>query len=97
VWTPYPADRHVGYQPHSVIRSGDWKAIYFYDSETWELYDLGKDPGETRNLASTESERLTKLARALLDRLNEMKSPLPVDRASGKPRPLRLPSEIPPP
>jgi arylsulfatase A-like enzyme len=97
VWTPYPADRHVGYQPHSVIRSGDWKAIYFYDAEIWELYDLGKDPGETRNLASTDSERLTKLARALLDRLNEMKSPLPVDRATGKSRPLRLPSEIPPP
>jgi len=97
VWTPYPADRHVGYQPHSVIRSGDWKAIYFYDSETWELYDLANDPGETRNLASTEGGRLTGLATALSDRLNEMKSPLPVDRATGKPRLLRLPSESPPP
>ncbi|MCU0748716.1 MAG: sulfatase [Akkermansiaceae bacterium] len=97
VWTPYPADRHVGYQPHSTIRSGDWKAIYFHEPQTWELYDLGKDPGETRNLAQSEFPRLTQLARELSDRLNEMKSPLPVDRATGKPRPLRLPSETPPP
>lgn len=97
VWTSYPADRHVGYQPHSTIRSGNWKAIYFHEAQTWELYDLSKDLGEKHNLAQSEFPRLTQLARELSDRLNEMKSPLPVDRATGEPRPIRLPSELPPP
>lgn len=93
VWTTYPKGGHVGHQPHSIIRSGDWKAIYFHEPQTWELYDLSKDIGETRNLAKSEFPHLTQLARELCDRLNEMKSPLPVDRATREPRPIRLPSE----
>jgi arylsulfatase A-like enzyme len=92
VWTKYPTDRHVGFQPHSTIRSGDWKAIYFYDRQRWELYQLATDPGETLNLAEKEPARLTELATALSKRLTQLKSPLPIDRATGQPRHLQVPT-----
>jgi arylsulfatase A-like enzyme len=36
--------------PHLAIRGTDYKLIYFYTVEEWELYDLKKDPGEQHNL-----------------------------------------------
>ena len=93
VWTPYPKDRHVGYQPHSVIRSGDWKAIYFYETETWELYNLANDLSENINLAGKEPARLTELAGMLFDRLKTTKSPWPVDKATNEPRVMKLPAK----
>lgn len=91
VWTPYPKDRHVGYQPHSVIRSGDWKAIYFYEPERWELYNLANDLGENTDLAGKESARLSELAAKLFERLKSTGSPWPVDKATGQERLMKLP------
>ena len=36
--------------PHVAIRSKDYKLIYFYTVNEWELYDLQKDPSELTNL-----------------------------------------------
>ncbi|WP_425236891.1 arylsulfatase [Ulvibacterium sp.] len=33
-----------------AIRSGKWKLIYIYKSDSWELYDLSTDLGEENNL-----------------------------------------------
>ncbi len=93
VWTPYPKDSHAGYQPHSVIRSGDWKAIYFYEDEHWELYNLAADLGENTNLADKEPARLSELAGTLFERLQATRSPWPVDRATGAPRVMKLPAK----
>lgn len=92
VWTPYPVGSRVGYQPHSVIREGDWKAIYFYETERWELYNPAQDLGEANDLASAEPARLAELARHLRERLVALQSPWPVDRASGQTRLLKLPA-----
>ncbi len=91
VWITYPAGSMAGYQPHSSIRLGDWKAIYFYEGERWELYDLNSDLGETRNLVATESAQLQELSAKLHDRLVKMHSPWPVDRVTGRPRKMKLP------
>lgn len=91
VWTPYPKDRHVGYQPHSVIRSGDWKAIYFYEPGRWELYNIANDLAENDNLADKEPARLSELAGMLLERLKTTQSPWPVDKATGRDRIMKLP------
>lgn len=91
VWIPYAPNSRVGYQPHSVVRLGDWKAIYFYESERWELYHLADDLSETRDLAGIERHRLARLSRLLLHRLQQMDSPWPVDRSTGKPRKMKLP------
>jgi len=42
-----------------AVRKGDWKAILA--GEEWLLFDLAADPGERRNLAVSEPERLAGL------------------------------------
>ena len=49
-----------------VIREGEHKLIRWYDDDSVELYDLSKDLGEERNLASENPE----LAARLREKLN---------------------------
>ncbi len=35
---------------HIGVRSEDYKLIYFYENNEWELYDLQKNPEETQNI-----------------------------------------------
>lgn len=45
----YPGEHNV--QRHHGVRTDRYKLIHFYyDSGTWELYDLKKDPSEMNNL-----------------------------------------------
>jgi arylsulfatase A-like enzyme len=45
----YPGEHNV--QRHHGIRTKDYKLIHFYyDSDTWELYDMEDDPAEMNNL-----------------------------------------------
>jgi arylsulfatase A-like enzyme len=53
--------------PSSALRAGDWKLLHFYETNGVELYDLSRDPGEARNLATVEPRRAATL-RAELDR-----------------------------
>ncbi len=49
-----------------AVRWNDWKGIKLRNREQWELYDLNKDPGETKNLAAHHPEilgRISELAR----------------------------------
>lgn len=50
----------------SAIRSGNWKLLDFYLQDRVELYDLSKDEGETRNVASEHPE----IVRELMAKLN---------------------------
>lgn len=60
----YPAAaRHRS--PNVAVREGNWKLLVNGDGGGAELYDLGSDPRETRNVASAEAEvagRLSELA-----------------------------------
>ncbi|MBV6646803.1 MAG: arylsulfatase [Cyclobacteriaceae bacterium] len=47
---PKERDLFWEWQDGMAMRRGDWK-IVLENSESWELYDLDKDPGETNNLA----------------------------------------------
>lgn len=44
--------------PVSVIRSGKWKLLHYYEDEVNELYNLETDPNETINLAK-QNEKIT--------------------------------------
>jgi choline-sulfatase len=55
-----------GWSPLRTIRKGTWKYIA---APKAELYDLERDPGETRNLVATESMRAAELAREV-DRIS---------------------------
>ena len=47
----YPHYGNQGGTPAAALRSGEWKLIYFYESDHCELYRLTDDIGEVRNLA----------------------------------------------
>lgn len=80
-----------GYQPHSAILRGSWKAIWFYEPERWELYDLAHDLAEERDLAALQPQVLAKLARELKQRLEACGAPMPLDKRTGCERTIRVP------
>ena len=53
----FPADHSV--VPHLGIRTEQFKLIYFYTLDQWELYDLQKDPSEQVNLYAHPSYQKT--------------------------------------
>jgi arylsulfatase A-like enzyme len=59
-------------------RSEDWKYIWDEEGDKEELYDLGEDPGETKNLADREPEVAEQLRSALLDHFSAVDSHRPV-------------------
>jgi arylsulfatase len=71
----WPAEQPVGWELffRRAVRIGDWKAVYESENATltasgepsrWWLYDVGRDPGETVDLAAKEPARLAQLTRA---------------------------------
>jgi arylsulfatase A-like enzyme len=65
VWSAGYLAQNQGYEPHSVWREGDWKVIYFYNPNRWELYNVAADIRETNNLAVAQPNRLMNLARTM--------------------------------
>lgn len=52
----YPFWHHV--QPHYGIRTDRYKLIhYYYDIDTWEMFDLQKDPDELHNIYDSAEYR----------------------------------------
>lgn len=56
------------------VRKGDWKVLWLespFGTDKWQLYDLSIDPGETRDLAEEEPEKLAELIAAWNDYATE--------------------------
>ncbi len=63
--------------PVSVIRSGPWKLMKFYEGNRVELYNLENDIGETQNLAPERPETRDRLLDQLNGWLQKHDAPLP--------------------
>ena len=63
--------------PVSVIRSGKWKLMRFYEGDRVELYNLEADVSESLNLADERPEKRRELRRQLAQWLEETDAPLP--------------------
>lgn len=61
----YPHYHGSGWTPGQALRKGDWKLIYFYENDTYELYDIGSDISEKNNLAEQNPEKLAELKEEL--------------------------------
>jgi len=74
--------------PVSLIQVGDWKLMEFLEDGRLELYNLGDDIGETKNLATQMPEKATKLHERLVAWRAEVKAPMPTknDGAAEKPK-----------
>lgn len=60
----YPASKPVGNELFGSrsIRQGDWKIVDIADGR-WRLYNIARDPGETRDLSDAEPARKAALIR----------------------------------
>ena len=84
-----PGDPQLG--PHSSLRRGDWKLIYRHDREgpeRYQLFHLGTDLGETRDLAAERPDRVDELAEALAIALRRYNAQMPIDKRTGRAVPL---------
>lgn len=73
--------------PVATIRRGDWKAMFWFETRSWSLFDLARDVGEARDLAAEQPEQLAPLAAELRSWLAATAAPLPRG-ADGAPVPL---------
>ncbi len=71
--------------PASAMRQGDWKLIEFFEDGAPELYDLKNDPGEQKNLASSETERLKDMRAALQAWRKDVNALMPVPNPNYDP------------
>ena len=53
-------------EPMSLLRAGDYKLIMKFTGPTFELYDVKKDPSESKDLAKSEPAKLEELKKQLL-------------------------------
>jgi arylsulfatase A-like enzyme len=74
----YPHYGNQGGAPASAIRYGEWKLIEQFESNTFGLYDLAKDPGEKNNLIDKEPSIAKKLKTLLVDWRTNQKVSMPM-------------------
>lgn len=77
-----------GIGPSSAVRLGDWKLIYYHDSQRYELFNLAEDLGEQTNLAEQEADVRDRLAAELARYLISVEAQMPIIRATGEAVPL---------
>lgn len=81
----YPHYHSMGGQPHSAIRSGNWKLIEQHIDGTIELYDMTSDLHENENMAGSRSEIAGELHTRLSDWRNKVGAQMPTPNAEHNP------------
>lgn len=77
----YKGDKHQSAPfrttPVSVIRSGQYKLLEFYEDGRLELYDLDADLGETKDIAKANPDKTRELHRKLAEWKKNVQAPVP--------------------
>ena len=76
----FPHYRGSDVVPYAIIRSRNYKLIYYFDGSQAELYDLKFDLVETNNIINSRPLIATDLARKIEIWLNESGARLPVEQ-----------------
>ena len=74
----YPHYHTEGATPYSAVRNGDWKLIHIIETNTFELYNLKTDSGETSNLASSQPAIVKRLTKELEKWKKEVNAQMPL-------------------
>jgi len=77
--------------PVGLIQVGPWKLMEFYEDHRIELYNLGDDLGESKNLAAELPDQARQLQARLAAWRDEIKAPMPkpnqpVSQPAAKPK-----------
>lgn len=74
----FPHYRGKDVTPYSIVRSGDFKLIRYYDDTPFELYDLKHDPLEQHNIYTTNRVQASTLEQKLEAWLSDVHAKLPI-------------------
>lgn len=74
----YPHYGNQGGNPSSIIRIGNWKMVWYYETEMAELFDLSNDLSEGTNVADDHPDKVNAMKNQLMDYLMEMNAQFPV-------------------
>jgi len=81
----YPHYGNQGGEPSSIIRSGNWKLIFYHEDGRYELYNLLDDIGEQYDLSGKKPQLLDKLKKRLHAWLTETGAVMPEKNDSFNP------------
>lgn len=74
----FPHYRSGDIVPYSIIRDGDWKLIKRYEGKEFELFHLGEDLSEEKDLSEEMPEKVTQLNKKLMHWLDRVDARMPV-------------------
>lgn len=74
----YPHYHGSGWTPGTAIRSGNWKLIYWYETDHYELYNLERDLEEKNNLVELNPVQFSRLKDTLALYLQEYGAAVPI-------------------
>ncbi len=83
----FPRYSQTRAKPGGAIRVGDLKLIEYFEDGRFELFDLSKDIGESKNLAADKPEVVKELAAKLAAWRKEVGAKMPVPNPDYKPNP----------
>ncbi len=98
IFTHFPHDTPAsGQHPGTSVRRGDWKLIRLFaqnddGSDQLELFNLGDDLGETKNLAAEKPELVNELNALITKFLTDTEAVVPVRNPSYKPGDAKKPN-----
>ena len=87
---------HFPHAPHrtdyfTTYRNGEWKVIYHYfpsevsEGSHYQLFNLGDDPFEQKNLAASHPTELRRLMQGLIAGLEKQNAVYPIDKEGATP------------
>ncbi|SHJ30577.1 Arylsulfatase A [Rubritalea squalenifaciens DSM 18772] len=85
----FPHDHRSDY--FTIYRENEWKLIYNYASNNYELYNLIDDISESTDLSSSEPERVMEMARKMAISLNEAGAQWPTFESNNADDPFFMP------
>ena len=80
IFWAYPHYGNQGGAPGAAVRDGDWKLVYWYEGDRFEIYNLADDVGEDIDLSEKEPEVLERLKGELHAWLDEVDAISPTQR-----------------
>ena len=73
-------DRLFRTRPGSVVRSGDWKLLQYYEDGDVQLFNLKNDPGEKEDLSLANPDIVNELLLLLDQWRKDSQAPLPLEK-----------------
>ena len=73
----YPHYGNQGGEPSSIMRSNEWKLIYYHEDGRRELYNVLTDPEEQKDVANDERNRVNEMFERLVAWLQETDARFP--------------------